>query len=203
MYRSLMLLFTPMTGWQKIANQSWHVLVVFLFSIGPIMVASCAVEGWTMLKFGAGKGPFGNLIELEPSRILSYEILQLALGIVLVFAGGKFIQWVCGGFQTEATYRQSFTLTAYGLTPVFWLRFLDGLPAIPTWICWALAAIAIMVVLYHGVALILQPSTSIGFGLYLVSSASLVALSGITHFVATGILTEQFDLPAFLKMAPL
>ena len=54
------------------------------------------------VEIGAGKGPFGNLIELEPSRILSYEILQLALGIVLLFAGGKFVS----GFAEDFKPRQ-------------------------------------------------------------------------------------------------
>jgi hypothetical protein len=200
MIRSLLLIFSPMTAWQKIADQSWHFLVVFLFSVAPLLLASCALEGWAMLKFGVGKGIFGDTIIMDQDKIISFQILQLILNLGLMFLGALFIKWICQGFQTEATYQQAFTLTAYGLTPVFWLRFLDSAPAIPTWLCWGIAALGIMTILYHGIALMLQPSTSIGFGLYLVSSFSLVAFSGIAHFVATGILTERFELPSLVRV---
>lgn len=194
MIRSLTILFVPLKGWQTIANQSWNVLVVFLFSVAPLLIASCAVEGWGMIQFGAKKGALGRIVHLEQNQILTFEIIQLGLGLLLLFLGAKFIQWVCVGFHTDTTYKQAFTLTAYALTPIFWIRFLDCIPAIPTWLCWGLGALGIMMVLYNGVALVIQPNTSVGFGMYLVSSLILVALTALSHFLAQGVAYGTFNI---------
>ena len=194
MIRSLLILFAPLKAWEKIAEQSWSVLLIFFLSVGPLMVASCAFEGWAMIQFGAEKGSIGHIIRLDTNRIITFEIIQIGLGLFLLFVGAKFIQWSCHGFHTETTYKQSFTLTAYGLTPLFWVRFLDGIPQIPTWLCWGMGALGLLIAFYHGVALIIQPNTSAGFGMYLVSSATLIAISGLCHYLALGVAYETFNI---------
>ncbi len=147
-----------------------------------------------MIQFGAEKGGLGRIIRLDTNQIVTFEIIQLGLGLFLLFFGGKFIQWTCQGFHTETSYKQAFTLTAYGLTPLFWMRFLDGVPQVPSWLCWGLGALGILVAFYHGVALIIQPNTSVGFGMYLVSSITLIAISGLCHFLALGVAYEKFNI---------
>jgi hypothetical protein len=198
MIRSLLILFAPLKAWEKIAAQQWNVLLVFFISVSPLMVASCAVEGWAMIKFGAEKGNLGRLIRLDNNQIITFEIIQLGLGLFLLFVGAKFIQWTCEGFHNETTYKQAFTLTAYGLTPLFWMRFLDGFPAIPSWLCWGLGALGILIALYHGVALVIQPNTSVGFGMYLLASMTLIAISGLCHFLALGVAYEKFNIKLFV-----
>ena len=193
MIRSLLILFVPLKAWEKIADQSWNVLLVFL-SVGPLMVASCAFEGWAMIQFGAEKGGLGRITRLESNQIITFEIIQVGLGLFLLFFGAKFIQWSCQGFHTVTTYKQAFTLTAYGLSPLFWLRFLDGMPQIPSWLCWGLGALGVLIALYHGVALIIQPNTSVGFGMYLVSSMTLISISGLCHYLALGVAYEKFNI---------
>jgi hypothetical protein len=200
MFRSLIILFAPQKGWKTIADQSWNVLVVFLFSILPLLVAGCVVEGWGMAQFGAQTGSIGRVIHLEQNQIITYEVIQFVLGLILLFFGGKFIQWVCVGFHTETSYRQAFTLTAYSLTPIFWMRFLDCVPSVPSWLCWGIGALGIMMLLYNGVALVIQPNTSVGFGMYLVSSLILVALTALCHFLAQGVAYGKFNIKPIIGL---
>lgn len=198
MIRSLLILFVPLKAWEKIADQSWNIFLVFFLSVGPLMAASCAFEGWAMIQFGAEKGGLGRIIRLDSGQIITFEIIQMGFGLFLLFFGGKFIQWICHGFHTETSYKQAFTLTAYALTPIFWFRFLDGIPQIPSWLCWGLGALGICIALYHGVALIIQPNTSVGFGMYLVSSITLIAISGLCHFLALGVVYQKFNIKPFV-----
>jgi hypothetical protein len=194
MIRSVLILVVPIKGWQTISDQSWNVLLVFFASVAPILLAGCALEGWAMNTFGAQKGGLGRIIFLDPSKVMTLELIQCALGVALLFLGSKMILWICSSFHEETTYKQAFNLTAYGLTPVFWMRFLDAFPMVPSWFCWGMGAVGITYVLYHGVALILQPNTSIGFGLYLVTCFTLIALSGMAHFLAQGFAYGNFNI---------
>jgi hypothetical protein len=42
--------------------------------------------------------------------------------------------------------------------------------------------------------LIIQPNTSVGFGMYLVSSMTLISISGLCHYLALGVAYEKFNI---------
>ncbi len=188
MITALSLLITPARTWDRIAKADrpiWHVLLLALL---PLLLLSCAAEGYALIHWGEKSSEFGDVITTSKDLAIRHETVQIALGLVLVFLGSKFILWVGEGFNFEPDYKQCFTLVAYSASPVFLARFLDSLPAINTWICWTIGALGMMSVLYQGIAFVMQPSPTKGFGLYLLSAIVLVPLSGICHLLALSVL---------------
>jgi hypothetical protein len=57
-----------------------------------------------------------------------------------------------------------------------------------------------MMLLYNGVALVIQPNTSVGFGMYLVSSLILVALTALCHFLAQGVAYGKFNIKPIIGL---
>ncbi len=152
-----------------------------------------------MLRFGAKANALGRVFHLSREQIITFESVQIILGILLFFLGAKFIQWVSAGFHFERSYRQCFTLTVFGITPIFWWRLADGFPLAPSWGCWAMAALWILFMFYHGVAEIFKPDTSLGFGLYLLASLSIIGLTGLAHLLAQIVLDRQFSVMTWLS----
>ena len=196
-----MLLLLHQTTWQKIANSQWNSLVVFLVSFVPLLLLAAAVEALGMWKLGASVNDFGRTIKITQQQAIEFQVIQIGLSLLVLFFGTKLVQWVCDGFHSPATFKQAFTLTAYGITPLLWLRLVDGLPAVPTWVCLAVGGVGIVVVLYHGIAMVLQPDTSVGFGLYLICSVVLVLLAGLSHFVLQIIAQRKLSFASLISDA--
>ena len=120
MIRSLLILFVPLKAWEKIADQSWNVLLVFL-SVCPLMVASCAFEGWAMIQFGAEKGGLGRITRLESNQIITFEIIQVGLGLFLLFFGANPV--VVPGFPHRNDLQTSFHPDSLRFEPSFLATF--------------------------------------------------------------------------------
>jgi hypothetical protein len=137
---------------------------------------------------------FGPVVTVSPEVILGYSLTYIGLGLVMVFLGATLIQWVTEGFNFDPGFGQCFTVAAYGFSPIFLAHLLDSFPQINTWLCWGIGAVGIFFVLYHGIALVLKPDITKGFGLYLLSSLLLVILSLLGHFVMVSVLFNKFML---------
>ncbi len=174
--------------------------MVFVFSFLPFLLLSSAVEGMGIWHLGVSVTNYGRTVEAHQREdVLLFQVVQLAASLLILFLGTQLVLWICEeGFRSPATYSQAFTLTAYGITPLFWLRILDGAPAVPTWVCFAIGAAGIFYVLYHGVALVLEPDPSIGFGLYLICSLMLVLVAGLAHFVVQAVAQRKFNFVSLL-----
>ena len=184
MIRALMLLLVPLLTWERIAKSQWNCLVIFFVSFLPLLALTIAIEGGGMYSLGARFNDYGRLIKITQQQAIQFQAVQAGLSLIILIAGTKLILWVCEGFHSPTTFRQAFTLAAYGITPLLLIRVIDGHPAIPTWVCFAIGSVGTVFVLYHGIALVLQPDTSVGFGLYLICSLVLVLLAGLSHFIA-------------------
>ncbi len=178
-----MLILVPQSTWQRIATSQWNSLVIFLVSFLPLLLVTAAAEAFGMIRLGAHFNDYGRLIEVNQQQAIYFQGIQLALTGLILILGTKLVLWVCDGFHSPTTFRQAFTVTAYAITPLLWARLPNAIPQIPSWVCFAVGATGIVVVLYHGIALVLEPDTSVGFGLYLVCSLVLVLSAGLAHFV--------------------
>jgi uncharacterized membrane protein YecN with MAPEG domain len=98
------------------------------------------------------------------------------------------LKWASESFNVMASYTQCFVVMAYGFSPIFLVRILDGIPQLNTWVCWAAGAAVASSVLYHGVGMILRPEQTKGFGLYLMTIVILVLVSAVAHFAAVSVL---------------
>lgn len=193
-----MLLLIPHNMWDRIASKQWSILMILLFSFLPFLALSTFVEGFGMLYLGTSVNDYGRTHKINQQQVIQFQAVQVGISLLVLFLGTKLVLWVCEGFHSPVTYRQAFTLTAYGITPLLWLRICDGAPAMPTWVCFAIGAVGVFYVMYHGIAFILEPDTSVGFGLYLICSLVLVLLAGLAHFVVQIVAQRKFDFVASL-----
>lgn len=160
-----------------------------------------------MIRLGASVNDFGRTIHISQEHVIYFQSVQSTLSLIVLLIGTKLVLWVCDGFHSPTTFQRAFTLTAYAITPLLWIRILDGHPQMPTWVCFTLGATGVFFILYHGIAFVLRPDTSVGFGLYLICSIVLVLLAGLAHFVAQVLAQRKFSLASLadpsLAMLPI
>ena len=198
MVRALLLIILPQPTWQRIAESRWNSLIVFFVSFVPLLAFVTAAEATGMTMLGASVNDFGRTIEVTQEQALQFQGVQVALTLIILILGTKMVQWVCDGFHSPSTFKQAFALTAYGITPLLWCRVFDAYPSLPTWVCFAIGAVGVVAVLYHGVAHVMEPDTSVGFGLYLISSIVLLLLAGLSHFIVQIIAQRKFNFASLL-----
>jgi hypothetical protein len=188
MITAFQLILTPFKAWGKINAAQRGVFRVFLLFLVPLLVLTVGVEGLALWQWGEPRGELGFFVKVSREQAIRYSAAQLALLMTSIFLGAKFLQWNTHSLQVFTSYRQCFTLMAYGFSPIILLRLLDAIPKVNTWVCWGLGALLSIAVLYQGVGLILRPEQTKGFGLYLVSVIIVGLSGGLSHFVAVAIL---------------
>ena len=187
MLKALNLSFLPEATWQKLATKPPHFAFVLLISILPLMILTLAVEGFALVKYGEEFGGMGRRLVSE-NRAIKYEIFYGVASLVVMFMGAALLKNMGKSFDLKATYGACFVLFAYGYTPIFLLRVLDAVPAINTWICWAVGAAVSMRILYHGVAWWLKPEQTKGLGLFIMCFIYILVLSALVHFASVQVL---------------
>jgi len=65
-------------------------------------------------------------------------------------------------FDVNCGFDRTLATVAYASTPIFLMWVPDAIPAIPTWICWAIGAAFAISLLYHGVAQMMRPEQNQG-----------------------------------------
>jgi len=74
---------------------------------------------------------------------------------------------------------------------LFLVRVLDGVPAINTWICYALGILLAVSALYRGIPYVMKPDPSNALGLYVMASFALIITTGLAHFLAVQVLEQK------------
>ena len=188
MIRAFHLLFAPFQAWERITLARRGMVWVLLTYLFPMLICATAFEGYSLMRWGEKRGEFDNRVKISEETAIRYSVAQLVLLSGSIFVGAKVLEWITHSFNVDTSYRQCFSLMAYGFTPIILARFLDALPAMNTWACWLLGVLVASSLFYHGVGLMLRPEQTKGFGLYLVSLIVAIASSGCSHFVALSIL---------------
>jgi hypothetical protein len=175
-------------SWERIAKAKRSVVANLFLFVLPLMLLCSLVEGFALTQWGERRGIVVHSVNVSIDLAVRFEVAQLVLGLILLFLGAKMLEWVTESFRLPAGYTQSFTVIAYGYSPIFLARFLAVFPGLNAWICWALGVLGAIYILYHGVALVLQPDQTKGFGLYLMCRLILILFGGSTHLVALAVL---------------
>jgi hypothetical protein len=160
------------------------VLATFLWVLLPWLLLSCLGEGCALARWGERGGQFDQMVRLATNEIIRFELVQLLVGLGMVLAGAKMIQWVAEGFHMYPLFQPCFCLATYGFSPFFLARFLHCIPAISIWMSWAVGAVGCVYVLYQGIGIMLEPEATKGFGLYLVGAMIFLLLSGMAQLIA-------------------
>jgi hypothetical protein len=188
MFRVLQLLYSPGEAWLKIVAAKRGVIGTFLLGLLPVLALSFGGEGYALLHGSKAAGQLGRSVALTTDQVMWLETVQFLTGLVVVLAGAKLIQWVSVSFHFTPRFTACFTVTAYGLSPIFLAHLLNCIPSMNPWISWAVGTFGCVFILYQGVGLVLEPEQTGGFGLYLLIALAFTLLSAMDHIVSLMVL---------------
>jgi hypothetical protein len=195
MIKALMLIFDPVASWDGIVARKRGWLGIILIYLLPLWLIACVAEFYGLVHWGKPRGFVSELKQFNHSQALVFEILQLILMFVVVFVGAKLIKSLGETFHGRNTFDQAFTVTAYGLGPVFTMRIFDIFPSVSGWMYWAtwgVGALMTFAILYHGVPKVMLPDPPHAFGLYLTSTTFLLMVSGLIRFLTFSYVAGKF-----------
>jgi hypothetical protein len=121
-----------------------------------------------------------------------FETGQLLSSLVVVYVGAAVLKSLGTTFHTRNTFRQTFTVVAYALGPVFLLRFFNAFTLISPWMSWAVGILLALAALYHGLPLVMQPDPPQAFGLYVMTALMLFSITGLMGFITAWYLQGKF-----------
>jgi hypothetical protein len=189
MIKALLLIFDPASTWEKIENAHQRVTTVFVLFLLPLLLLTGAIEGFGLMRFGEVRGTVNErVVKMPLDVVLRHGVVQTVLSLALVFGGALLVRNIGAGFHRQHTYTECFTILAYALSPLFLARLLDAAPAINTWVCWAIGVSLSVSALYRGIPRIMKPDPSNALGLYLISSLTLIIITGLAHYVTVLVL---------------
>ncbi len=192
MIQALLLIFGRNTAWEKVTLSKRGMAFTVLFHLLPMMLIVGLAEGIAMVKWGKIQSAGMLLIKYftVPEAIV-YESAQMLVMAVVLVVSAYLIKSIGETFHGGHTYRQSFTVVIYGLSPLFLFRLLDVFPAMNLWIPWGIGMLFVVKILYRGVPRVMEPSPTNAFGLYLMSCVILIMATGIERGFAFGCLTGR------------
>ncbi len=177
----------------KIALAVPNALVVFFVELLPLLLLSLGIEFYGMTHFPEKIGEFGTASLIPQALALQYVGTQLVVFIVSLLIGTLVLRQVAIGSDTRVTWGQCFLTLCYCITPLALSRIIDAIPAMNTWVCWGIGAILTARALYHGIAVLLKPEQTKGFGLFLFAVVLISFLSALGHLMGQLVLQGRLD----------
>src|SRR6266850_2631041 len=192
MINALLLIVSPIAAWERILQARLGLVHIFFIHLLPLLALTCWGEAYGLVHWGKWRGEVPRLKHFSAGEAFIFEVAQFLLSLLLVFLGAKLIKSIGETFHGRHSYSQTFTVVAYGLTPLFLARLLDAFTPITPWVSWAVGILFSIGVIYQGLPRIMQPDPPHAFGLYLMSSLLLFIISGLITFVTAWYLQGEF-----------
>jgi hypothetical protein len=192
MIKALLLVFDTGKAWDGVFSARRSTKFVLFAYLLPLLLLTSVAEGFGLVKWGEPQSNVTYVRHFTVEEAAVFLGLQLALTLLIVFVAAWIIKSLGETFHGRHTYNQSFTVVAYGLSPMFTLRLLDAFTISP-WVAWAAGIVVSVAILYHGVPRIMRPDPPHAFGLYLTSSLMLVLATGLARFVSAWYLLGKFE----------
>ncbi len=192
MIKAILLVLDPARTWDKVVEANRSYLSVLLAFLLPLLAVTSIAEGYALVQWGKSRANLKLVKKFTPVEAVAYETFQCLLSMVLVFFGAKVVKNVGETFHGRHTFDQAFRTVAYGLSPVFLVRFMDMFTHMSPWISWSVGMALSIAVLYHGIPRVMQPDPPQAFGLYLVSVIVLTMTAAAVRFVTAWALAGRF-----------
>ncbi len=192
MIKAFLLIFDPLPTWEQIAVAQRRWILILAGHLLPVLLLGGSAEGYGLVHWGKPRGSISHVQPMSLSQALVFETAQLILSLFVVFLGARLIKSLGETFHGRHTFLQSFTVAAYGLSPLFSLRVLNAFPALSPWVTWGIGIVLSAAVLYNGLPRIMQPDPPHAFGLYLMSVLLLLMITGLACFLTTWYLQGKF-----------
>jgi len=185
MIKALLLLLRPVQTWEGIDRAARGIGYILLLHLLPLIVLTSVAEGYGLMHWGKKhKGETTFLKHYQLEEVVVLETAQSVLLLGMVFLGAYAAQAFAGTFHRRHTYRHAFTAVAYGCAPLLTLRLGDLIASLNPWIPWAVGMALTLSVLYYGLPCILKPDPPHAFGLFFMTSLTLVVINGVLRLIA-------------------
>jgi hypothetical protein len=208
MIKALLLIFLPVPTWEHIAAAQRKWTTVFFAHFLPWLITVSAVEGFGLVHWGKPRGTVARVVQFPVAEAVVYELFTVLIWLAVVFVLARLIKSLGETFHGRHSFRQAFSVAAYGLAPMLLLRTLDAFPAISPWITWPIGLFLSAGALYHGIPKVMQPDPPHTFGLFLMTVLLLTLVTGLFRFVTAWYLAGKFPkldalITATAKLLPL
>src|SRR5438552_2071045 len=177
MIKALLLIFEPMSTWERIFRAHRSLMFILAVYLLPLLAVTSAGEAYGLVHWGKWQGQVEHLKKFSVGEAVIFEAAQVLLSLLVVFIGAQLMKAIGETFHGRHTYTQVFTTVAYGLSPLFTMRLFDAFPRISHWVTWTAGILLSVAVLYQRVPRVMQPDPSHALGLYLVSAILLVIIT--------------------------
>ncbi len=192
MIRALLLIVDPVASWESIvaAQRKWVLILVCYLM--PLLVLTSAAEGYGIARWGKPRGQIEHIQRFSLAEVIFFESAQMILSLFVVFFAARLVKSLGETFHGRHTFGQTFTVVAYGLSPLFLLRAPNALPWMPLWLTWVVGISLSAAVLYRGIPRVMRPDPPHALGLYLMSVLLLAMVTGLACFLTTWYLQGKF-----------
>lgn len=193
MIKALLLLVRPVQTWDGIDRSARSIAYILCVHLLPLILLTSVAEGYGLMHWGKKhQGEMSFIKKYELGEVVILETTQTILLAGMVFLGAYAAKAFGGTFHRRHTYRHAFTAVAYGCAPLLTLRLVDMSAWLNPWIPWATGMVLTVAVLYHGLPCILKPDPPHAFGLFFMTSVTLVVINGLLRLVTTFYYQGQF-----------
>jgi hypothetical protein len=189
--RALFLIFNPLATWDRILQAQRSPGFLLVRYLLPMMLITTVAEGYGLVTWGKPQAVMHRILKFTVGETVVFELTRMLMMLLIVVTCAVLIKIFGDSFRERHTYRQTFTLVIYGLSPLFLLRLLDAVTIINPWITWAVGIALCTEVLYQGVPRVMEPDPPNAFGLYFMSSLVLAATTGLERFGTAWFLTGR------------
>jgi hypothetical protein len=189
MIRALLLIFDGSRTWEAIKNDQHGVGRITTSFLFPLLGLTSLGEALGMLRLGMEQGEMTvRVVKPDSNLVLRYELWQVACTLIIVYLGAAALQRMGASFHRRHSYKECFTTLSYSISPLLLMRLLDGVPAVSTWVCYAIGIFLTLSLLYRSIPFILRPDPSSALGLFVLGSFLLLGATGLAHYLATLVL---------------
>ena len=193
MLKVFFLLFEPAVAWEKIASAKRGYFFILATYLLPFIALVTAAEGWGLMRWGKLQPNFGKLKEFTPEMVWHFEILQAAMFLLVVFICSLLLRISCEQFHGQRTFLQSFTVMAYGFSPMLLVHPLNMAPAVHPAVSWIIGIVLTIFVIYAAVPRVLQPLPVHAFGSYCSAVFIVLLVSGLMRMFTAMYLLGQIN----------
>jgi hypothetical protein len=130
-----------------------------------------------------------GLMHFDTGQIVVFEALRSALMCVIVSICSYVIWLLREPFYGRYNFAQALVLVMYSLGPLFLCQVLTGIPRINLWVSWGVGVYFSLRVFYHGVGTMAKTDPGSVVGLYVISSAAIIGLTGAQRLMLIQCLT--------------
>lgn len=180
MIKALLLIFRPSQTWGGIDAAKRSIAFILCLHLLPLLLITSIAEGYGLMHWGKQhKGETSQMRTYDFKQVVAIEIAQGVALLGMVFLGAFAAKSFAETFHNRSKFREAFTAVAYGASPLLLLRLGDLFPELSVWVPWAVGIVLMVSVLYLGLPCLLKPDPPHAFGLYVMTSLTLVVVNSI------------------------